>query len=87
MATVYAQKKDAAKARASYEEARVKAESAVRESPDDGPRHALLGLIYAGLGRCEEAVAEGKRAVELLPESKDAFDGPILADHAGRASA
>lgn len=79
LATVYAQKKDEAKARASYEEARAKAESAVRESPDDGPRHALLGLIDAGLGRCEEALAEGKRAVELLPESRDAFDGPILA--------
>jgi serine/threonine-protein kinase len=35
-------------------------------------------LIYAGLGRCDDAVAEGKRAVELLPEAKDAFDGPIL---------
>jgi tetratricopeptide (TPR) repeat protein len=79
MATVYAQKKDEAKARASYEDARAKAESAVAESPDDGPRHALLGLIYAGLGRCEEALAEGKRAVELLPETRDAFDGPILA--------
>ena len=79
LATVYAQKKDDAKARASYEDARAKAESAVVESPEDGPRHALLGLIYAGLGRCEEALSEGKRAVELLPESKDAFDGPILA--------
>jgi TolB-like protein/cytochrome c-type biogenesis protein CcmH/NrfG len=79
MATVYAQKKEKAKARASYEEARAKAENAVAESPDDGPRHALLGLIYAGLGRCEEAITEGKRAVELLPESRDAFDGPILA--------
>jgi TolB-like protein/Flp pilus assembly protein TadD len=79
LATVYAQKKDEAKTRASYEEARAKAESAVAESPEDGPRHALLGLIYAGLGRCEEALAEGKRAVELLPEARDAFDGPILA--------
>ena len=78
MATAYAQKKEEAKARASYEDARTKAESAVSESPDDGPRHALLGLIYAGLGRCEEALAEGKRAVELLPETKDALDGPIL---------
>ena len=49
----------------------------VGESSEDGPRHALLGLIYAGLGRCEEAIAQGKRAVELLPESKDAFDGPV----------
>ena len=77
-ATAYAAMKDEAKTRANYEEAREKAEAAVRESPEDGPRHALLGLIYAGLGRCDEAKAEGRRAVELLPESKDAFDGPIL---------
>ncbi len=35
-------------------------------------------MIDAGLGRCEEAKAEAKRAVDLLPETKDAFDGPIL---------
>ncbi|MEY2561176.1 MAG: eukaryotic-like serine/threonine-protein kinase [Verrucomicrobiota bacterium] len=85
-ATVYAVMKDEANARASYEEARGKAEEAVRESPDDGPRHALLGLIYAGLGRCDEAVTEGKRAVELLPEAKDAFDGPIMAISRARIS-
>lgn len=77
-ATVYAAMKDEERARASYLEARVKAEKAVQESPDDGPRHALLGLIYAGLGRCEDAKNEAKRAVDLLPETKDAFDGPIL---------
>jgi TolB-like protein/Flp pilus assembly protein TadD len=85
-ATAYAAMKDEAKARANYEEAREKAEAAVRESPDDGPRHALLGLIYAGLGRCDEAVVEGKRAVELLPESKDAFDGPIMVMSRARIS-
>ena len=58
----------------------------MRESPDDGPRHALLGLIYAGLGRRDEALAEGKRAVELLPEAKDAFDGPILVISRARIS-
>jgi len=78
-ATVYKAMNDEAKARTNYEEARDKAEKAVQESPDDGPRHALLGLIYAGLGRCDEAKAEAKHAVDLLPESKDAFDGPILA--------
>src|SRR6266550_988331 len=39
-------------------------------------RHATLGLILAGLGEKDAAIAEGKRAVELLPESQDAFDGP-----------
>jgi len=79
MGTVYALMKNEAKAKASFEDARVQAEAAVRESPTDGPRHALLGLIYAGLGRCAHAIREGDRAVELLPETEDAFDGPILA--------
>ena len=79
LAMVYALLKEEAKARAKFEEARLQAEAAVRESPEDGPRHALLGLIYAGLARYDDATAEGKRAVELLPETKDAFDGPILA--------
>jgi TolB-like protein/Flp pilus assembly protein TadD len=83
-ATVYRAKKDDADARANYEEARAKAEKAVQESPEDGPRHALLGLIYAGLGRCEEGKAEAQRAVDLLPESKDAFDGPILVSSRAR---
>ena len=38
-----------------------------------------LGLIDAGLGRKEEAIAEGRRACELLPVSKDAFIGSVLA--------
>ncbi len=79
LANAYAQLKEPEKARANYEAARELAEKAVRENPSDGPRHALLGLIYAGLGRCDEAKAEGNRAVELLPENRDAFDGPILA--------
>ena len=52
------------------------AEKALRESPDDASRHATLGLILAGLGEKDAAIAEGKRAVELLPESQDALDGP-----------
>ena len=70
---------DKEKARAAFEKARPVAEQSLRESPD-GPdsagRHALLGQIFAGLGQKNAAIAEGKRAVELLPESQDAFDGP-----------
>ena len=54
------------------------AEKALRESPDDASRHVTLGLILAGLGEKDLAIAEGKRAVELLPESQDAFDGPKM---------
>ena len=48
----------------------------MREAPEDPARHAQHGLILAALGRKEEAIDEGKKAVELLPESQDAFDGP-----------
>jgi TolB-like protein/Tfp pilus assembly protein PilF len=66
-----------AEARAAYEEARVVLEASVREVPDDAMRHALLGQIYAALGRKEDAIREGKRAMEILPESKDALEGPM----------
>jgi serine/threonine-protein kinase len=35
----------------------------------------VLGLIDAALGRKEEALGEGQRAVELLPVEKDAING------------
>jgi TolB-like protein/Flp pilus assembly protein TadD len=70
--------KDEKKARPALENARQITERAVQESPDDASRHAMLGGILAYLGRNEEAIKEGKRAVELAPESKDAFDGPQL---------
>src|SRR6266576_840931 len=40
------------------------------------PKALQHGLILAALGQKQEAIAEGKRAVELLPESQDALDGP-----------
>jgi tetratricopeptide (TPR) repeat protein len=64
------------KARAAFEHARPVAERLVREAPQDASRHGQLGLILAALGQKEEAINEGKRAVELLPESQDALDGP-----------
>ena len=35
----------------------------------------MLGLIDAALGRKEEALREGRRAVELLPVEKDPING------------
>jgi serine/threonine-protein kinase len=67
---------DKAKMREAFENARTFVERQVREMPNDAGRHAQLGMIYAALQRKEDAIREGKRAVELLPESKDALDGP-----------
>ena len=73
---IYTFLNDKEKAVSAFERARPIAEKALRESPNDASRHVTLGLILAGLGEKDAAIAEGKRAVELLPESQDAFDGP-----------
>src|SRR5262245_17313302 len=72
----YALKGDAAKVRVYAEEARKAIEEQLRDAPEDPQRLALLGLALAYLGRKEEAIREGERAVALAPVSKDAFDGP-----------
>src|SRR3989440_1567916 len=74
--TLYLYLDDKVIAHSAFERARIIAEQLVRENPDDAARHGQLGLILAGLGQKDAAIAEGKRAVELLPESQDAFDGP-----------
>jgi TolB-like protein/class 3 adenylate cyclase/Flp pilus assembly protein TadD len=63
-------------AREHYEAARLITESEVQKRPDVARLRSSLGLVYAGLGWREEAIREGRRAVELLPESKDALIGP-----------
>jgi TolB-like protein/Flp pilus assembly protein TadD len=73
---IYLLQGDKAKAQAELEHARAVSEKLLREAPADPARHAQHGLILAMLGQKEEAIAEGKRAVELLPESQDALDGP-----------
>jgi serine/threonine-protein kinase len=73
---IYTFLNDKEKAVSAFKRARPIAEKALRESPSDASRHIILGMILAGLGEKELAIAEGKRAVELLPESEDALDGP-----------
>src|ERR1700675_2568298 len=43
----------------------------VQAQSDYGPALCVLGVIDAALGRKEEALREGRRAVELLPMEKD----------------
>jgi TolB-like protein/Flp pilus assembly protein TadD len=65
------------KAQPALEHALLVSEQLLRDAPEDPRRHAQHGFILAALGRKQEAIAEGKRAVDLLPESQDAFDGPL----------
>jgi serine/threonine-protein kinase len=65
-------------ARALFAAARVQQEKKVQAEPNYGPALCVLGLIDAGLGRKEEALREGRRAVELVPVEKDALVGPTM---------
>jgi TolB-like protein/Tfp pilus assembly protein PilF/tRNA A-37 threonylcarbamoyl transferase component Bud32 len=65
-------------ARVLFTAARVQQEKRVQVEPNYGPALCVLGLIDAGLGRKEEALREGRRAVELVPVEKDALVGPTM---------
>jgi TolB-like protein/Flp pilus assembly protein TadD/predicted Ser/Thr protein kinase len=69
-------KGDAAAAHAAFDVARAVQEQLVRARPDSGARLSGLGLIDAGLGRKEDAIREGRRALELTPIAKDSLQGP-----------
>jgi TolB-like protein/class 3 adenylate cyclase/Flp pilus assembly protein TadD len=69
---------DATVARAAFTAARAEVEKTTREQPNYAQALTVLGLIDAGLGRKDDAIREGRRAVELVPVSKDAIDGTDL---------
>jgi serine/threonine-protein kinase len=58
-----------------YDSAATVLEGRVRDRPDDPALHAELAAAYAGLGRRDPAIREGRRAVELRPPSKDTWLG------------
>jgi TolB-like protein/Flp pilus assembly protein TadD len=74
----YALHKDAARARAYADSARIAFEEQVRGTPDDGQTHVLLGLALAELGQRNAAIREGELAVKLLPVARDARQGPYV---------
>ena len=69
---------DSVLAKTNLEAARKVFEDAVAAAPNVAERHANLGLCYAFMGQKEDAIREGRRAVELKPETKDAYDGAIM---------
>src|SRR5438309_109427 len=62
-------------AQLAFNAARTEQEKSVVAQPDYGPAWCILGVIDAALGRKEEALHEGRRAVELLPVEKDSING------------
>jgi serine/threonine-protein kinase len=69
---------DATGAETAFTAARIEMEEIVREQPDYAQALCVLGMIDAALGRKEDALREGRRAVELLPVRKDALAGAAV---------
>ena len=69
---------DTAAARAAFTSARNEAIKLVREQPDYAEGLCVLGMADAALGQKEDAIREGRRAIELLPVTKDAIIGAQL---------
>src|SRR6266496_1985537 len=67
--------KDEARAHAAFEAARTQQEKIVQAQPDYGPALCILAMIDAALGRKEQALEEGRRAIALTPLEKDVTNG------------
>ncbi len=71
-------KGDETSARASFLRARARQEEEIRDHPDSIVLLSDLGLIDAALGRKEEALSEGQRAIELASSVKEAESEPYV---------
>ena len=67
---------EATDANPTFAETRDELNQRVQKEPGNAKLLSQLAVIDALLGKKDLAIAEGKRAVELLPISKDAVDGP-----------
>jgi tetratricopeptide (TPR) repeat protein len=63
------------KAHAAFTAARIEQEKIVQKEENYGPAICALALIDASLGRKKEAMTEARRAIELMPVSKDITNG------------
>jgi TolB-like protein/Tfp pilus assembly protein PilF len=72
---------DSAGARAAFANARNEMAKLLREQPAYAEALCALGLADAVLGNKEDAIREGRRAVELLPVTKDSIGGSLLVQY------
>jgi serine/threonine-protein kinase len=78
---------DEHKAQLAFTAARAEPEKSVKAQPDYALVWCVLGVIDAALGRKEEALREGRRAVELLPVEKDSINGMIMIKYLAMSAA
>jgi len=74
-ASIYTYMNEKERAKERYDEGRKDLLARVQQQPDDSRFHSALGIAYAGLGRKDDAIREGRMGVNLLPTTKDAIRG------------
>jgi TolB-like protein/class 3 adenylate cyclase/Tfp pilus assembly protein PilF len=74
-------KGDKAAAHAAFTTARNEGAKLIADQPDYAEALCVLGMADAALGNKEDAIREGRRAVELLPVSKNAIEGYLLIEY------
>jgi TolB-like protein/Flp pilus assembly protein TadD len=79
-ATIYGLMNKPVLERAYYDSTRKFLEKRIFDSPEDQRLHSSLGIVYAGLGLDSMAIRAGKKAIKLLPVSKDAYRGVFLVE-------
>jgi tetratricopeptide (TPR) repeat protein len=78
---------DAESARRYFATATPVIEGRVRDDPDDPQTHQDVALLYAYTHKKEDALREGRRALELEPESQNAFHGALYSANLAMVSA
>ena len=78
---------DDAAARTALLKAKDILEEQVKQKPDDADLHVQLAKLLAWLGEKDAAIAEAQRAMDLRPESKDAFEGPQITEQVAQVYA
>ena len=71
-------KGDSAGATAAFSAARTILEQRLAVKPEDARTIAVLAQVDAGLGHKELAIQEAQHAVDLMPVSKDIYDGALV---------
>ncbi len=71
---------DDAAARTAFVKAKGILEQQVKQKPEDADLGVQLAKLLAWLGEKDAAIAEAQRAMDLRPETKDAFEGPQITE-------
>ena len=78
---------DDAAARAAFLKAKSILVEQLKQYPDDPDLRVEFAKLLAWLGEKDAAIPEAQRAMDLRPESKDAFEGPQLTEQLAKVYA